>query len=61
MRVKIGEKIYDSALEPIMLILSACEKDQIGNMSPQDTKYCSYPDDYENIVEFMTANNDITK
>lgn len=56
MKVKIDDKIYDSENEPIMLILSKEEKNNIGQMEEQ-TKYCSFPDDdtwtEEQIKEFM--------
>lgn len=44
MKVKIGDIIYDSEKEPIMIILSKGEREQIANMSPEATRYCSYPD-----------------
>jgi len=44
MRVKIGNKIYDSNDQPIMLILSPEEKALIRDMHPQATKFCSAPD-----------------
>ena len=55
MKVKIGDKIYDSNEEPVMIILSEDDKKNIGNMVPQATKYCSFPDtcDIEKIKEFM--------
>ena len=43
MKVKIGDEIYDSADEPIMIVLSKGEKEQIANMSPDCSKYCVYP------------------
>ena len=56
MRVKIGDKFYDSLEEPIMLFLSEEEKMDIENMLPHEdkmristapfefsSKYCSYP------------------
>jgi len=42
MRVKIGETIYDSNEQPVMIILSPTEKRQIAHMGPMDTKYCVY-------------------
>ena len=55
MKVKIGEKIYDSEKEPIMVILSESDKENISNMSPEATKYCSFPDgmSVEYVKEFM--------
>lgn len=47
MKVKIGDRIYDSNDEPIMLILSDIDKENIKNMHSDATKYCTYPDDEE--------------
>ena len=43
MKVKVGNKIYDGEKEPVMVILTAGEKEQIANMYPDATKYCIYP------------------
>jgi len=58
MKVKIGDKIYDSNEEPIMIILSEDDKKNIGSMIPEATKYCSFPDtsDVEKVREFMKIN-----
>lgn len=55
MKVKIGEKVYDSNEEPILVILSEDDKENIRNMSPKATKYCSFPDiyDLEKVKDFM--------
>jgi hypothetical protein len=55
MKVKIGNTIYDSNEEPIMLILSELDKKNITWMATDATKYCSFPDDYDldDIKEFM--------
>lgn len=55
MKVKIGEKIYDSNEEPILIVLSDDDKENINNMIPEATKYCSFPDIYDlvKIKEFM--------
>jgi len=60
MRIKIGDKIYDSEKEPIMIILNEEDKKNIKNMSPDATKYCEYPsndywteNDYKRIHEWM--------
>lgn len=45
MKVKIGDKIYDGEKEPVMVILSQDEREQIANMRPETTKYCIYPSD----------------
>lgn len=55
MKVKIGDKVYDGETEPVMVILSEQDKLNISNMLPDNTKYCSYPDDYtqEDIKRWM--------
>lgn len=45
MQIKIRGTVYDSRDEPIMLILSQEEKDQISHMTIEDVKFCAYPDD----------------
>lgn len=56
MQVKIGNKIYDSNHEPIMIIADSLEKEFIGN-TPEGQNYCSYPDEMspEEALEFMTG------
>jgi len=55
LRVKIDETIYDSAQQPILLILTDQDKLNITNMSPEATKYCVYPKDLspDSIKEWM--------
>ena len=55
MRVKIGDTIYDSEIEPIMVILSDLDKLNICNMKDDDFKYCSFParTDLNKIKKFM--------
>ena len=55
MKVKIGHTIFDSEIEPIMLIMSEQDKRNIKNMSLTCTKFCSFPDgmDIEIIKNFM--------
>lgn len=43
MKVKVGNSVYDSDKEPIMVFLSKGERKQIANMHPEATKYCVYP------------------
>jgi hypothetical protein len=59
MKVKVGKAIFDSDEEPVMLILSKEEKQQIAHMGEQ-TKYCSFPEGLktEEIVEFMKHGTD---
>ena len=60
MKVKVGDKIYDGEKEPVMVILSKGEKQNIADMHPDATKYCVYPseekwidNDYEKIKMWM--------
>lgn len=55
MKVKVGNTIYDSDKEPIMLILSEMDRAQIANMHPEHTIYCSYPEkmDEKEVKEWM--------
>jgi hypothetical protein len=55
MRVKIGDTIYDSDEQPIMIIFDDDEKELISNMEDICTKFCSYPPDsnVDDIIEFM--------
>lgn len=59
MKVKIGNKIYDSCKEPIMIILDEEDKYNISNMLESDTEYCSYPEDmdYIDVKSFMVIKN----
>lgn len=43
MKVKIGNKIYDAALQPIMLILDDTDKRNITSIASKAIKYCSFP------------------
>ena len=54
MKVKIGDKVFDSNDQPIMIILSSKDKELISDMEGQ-TKFCSYPENYKtaDIIEFM--------
>jgi len=44
MQVKIGEIIYDSAEQPIMLILGEDDKFNIENMLEGESKYICLPE-----------------
>ena len=46
MKVKIGETIYDSETEPVMVILSDFDKKNISHMAADATKYASFPDGF---------------
>lgn len=55
MQVKIGNKIFDSDEEPILLILSEDTKENIAAMDSSATRYCEYPEgwDADAILEWM--------
>ena len=56
MLVKVGNKVYDSNKEPVMVVLSDEDKANISTMAPEHNKYCSFPDTGytdEQIQEFM--------
>jgi hypothetical protein len=55
MKVKIGDKIYSSNDQPIMIILTEYNKKDIRNMNEDAYKYCEYPDTMseEEAREFM--------
>jgi hypothetical protein len=60
MKIKVGNKIFNSENQPIMIILSEEDKYNIRNMDNNATKYCSYPDDgfdEQDIIEFMKTND----
>ena len=55
MKVKIGDKIYDSKDEPIMIILDDYNKVDISMMDDEDFNYCVFPDSMseEEVLRFM--------
>lgn len=55
MRVKVGDTIYNAKDEPVMVILSEMDKQNIANMLPEATKYCGYPEGTDRgfIAEWM--------
>jgi hypothetical protein len=61
MKVKIGETIYDSVEQPIVVILSEADKRNIAGMSPTATKYCAGPDTMsdEDLYEFCETEEDL--
>ena len=58
MKVKIGNTVYDSNVEPIMIVLSDIEKNNISQMLEECHKYCSAPDSLseDEMREFMKVN-----
>ena len=55
MKVKVGDTVYDGAVEPIMVILSDVDKRNIANMGPDARKYACFPEDTELSVDERTA------
>lgn len=55
MKVKVGNKFYDSTNEPIMLILSRADKYEICHLSRDEFITCSYPSSLtsKQLDEFM--------
>lgn len=55
MKVKVRNKIYDGEKEPVMVILSKSDKENIASMTEESEKYCSYPEgsDEDEIVVWM--------
>ena len=63
MKVKIGDKIYNSDNEPIMLIMTPEEKKHLNKnfiKTKESKKFCIYPDtdhwnnnDYKEIRQWM--------
>jgi hypothetical protein len=45
MKIKVGHKIYDSEKEPIVLILTEKDKENIKKMPPCCNNYLRFPDD----------------
>ena len=54
MKVKIGDKIYSSEKEPIMIILDDSDKENVSAMLPESSKYCSYPNEGFSVDEIET-------
>lgn len=46
MKVKVGDKIYDGEIEPVMVIFAKEELVIIKNMDPDSNTYASFPDDF---------------
>ena len=46
MKVKVGKRVYDSQKLPIMLVLTAGEREQIAEMPPDARKYAQFPEGF---------------
>lgn len=60
MKVKIGDQIFDSNIQPIMVVMEESEKTSISNMSKDNYKFCSYPENMSEskIKEFMKVDEE---
>lgn len=60
MKVKIGNIVYNAKDEPIMIVLSDKDKENITNMDPKLTKYCAFPEgiDDDVIEKFMNIEDE---
>jgi len=45
MKVKVGDRIYDGELTPVMVILTAQDRQNIANMPLDANRYCCAPAD----------------
>lgn len=43
MKIKIGDRVIDPNDQPVMVILTPKDKENIANMEPSATKYCAFP------------------
>ena len=55
MKVKVGDTIYDGNVVPVMVVLTAQDKVNIGCMSPQAQMYASAPDGHFKTEDDMLA------
>lgn len=46
MLIKIGDKWYNGADVPIMVVLHDEDKENIKNMAADNNKYCQHPEDW---------------
>ncbi|KKL53080.1 hypothetical protein LCGC14_2279000 [marine sediment metagenome] len=53
MEVKVGDQVYDSEAQPIMVILTDQDKKNIANMDPDCTKYAMFQDDWGSKQEML--------
>jgi hypothetical protein len=61
MKVKIGDKFYNSNEQPIMIVFEDDDKKNINNMEVGCSRYCSFPDemDIDDIEKFMTLEKEL--
>ena len=53
MKVKVGRKIFSSDDQPIMVILTPKDKQNIADMDDDCTKYATFQDDWGNQKEML--------
>ena len=55
MKVKVGNTIFDGEIEPVMVILSDQDKQNITNMAEAATRYSCFPEntDKETYLDWM--------
>jgi translation elongation factor P/translation initiation factor 5A len=55
MLIKIGNKLYDPNIQPVMVILTDKDKENIALMDSEAHKYCAYPEgmNAEEILKWM--------
>ena len=60
MLVKIGDKIYDSEKEPIMIVLQDGDRDDMYRLEENEFRFCFFPKGtcYKKIEDFMTLEGD---
>jgi hypothetical protein len=60
--VKIGDQVYHSSEQPIVIAFEGQEAAQICNFGPQCDKFCAFPDtmDPSSIPAFMELPEDAT-
>lgn len=55
MKIKVGDKVYSSKDQPIMVILTDVDKYNIDHMAPDNTKYAEFSGDLAWTQEEMLA------
>lgn len=55
MKIKVGNEIFDAEKQPIMIILTQQDKNNIANMHPEAMSYACFPDNCGMSIEEMYA------
>jgi hypothetical protein len=62
MKVKVNDEVYDAEEQPVMVILTDQDKQNIQDMPDDYSKYCMYPEDAfesrEDVLEWMNGGVD---